>query len=87
MTEKNNNRNGLTMSTHLRSDLQASEWITQAEAARLRGVSRQAIARLVKKGRFQLLRVGGRVFLRVSDVQKFKAELPGRPPKDDSKGR
>ena len=77
---ENSTRNGLTMSTYLSGNNSASEdWISQAEAARIRGVSRQAIARLIKKGRFEILRIGGKVLLRRSEVESFEPELPGRP--------
>jgi len=66
------------MASHLRDP---NEWISQAEAARLRGVSRQAIAFLVKKGRLPLLKIGGRVLVRRKEVEKFKPEAAGRPPK------
>ena len=51
--------------------LKPDEWITQAEAARIRGVTRQAIARLVEKGRFQLLTIAGRVLLRRAEVEAY----------------
>jgi predicted DNA-binding protein (UPF0251 family) len=56
-----------------------SEWISQAEAGRIRGVSRQAIARLIHKGRFKVLKVAGRVLLRRADIESYRAESPGRP--------
>ncbi|MGH9328428.1 MAG: helix-turn-helix domain-containing protein [Terriglobia bacterium] len=59
----------------------ANEWISQAEAARLRGVSRQAIAVLVKKGRLPVLKIGGRVLVRRKEVESFTPEAAGRPPK------
>jgi excisionase family DNA binding protein len=59
----------------------ASEWISQAEAARLRGVSRQAIATLVKKGRLPTLKIGGRTFVKRKEVEQFAPEPSGRPPK------
>lgn len=66
------------MSSHLRD---ADEWISQAQAARLRGVSRQAIALLVKKRRLSVLKIGGRLLVLRKDVEEFKPEPPGRPPK------
>lgn len=70
------------MSTYFISTLKnKDEWVSQAEAARIRGVSRQAIARLVSKKRFQVLRVAGRVFLNRRDVERYTAEAPGRPKK------
>lgn len=60
----------------------ANEWISQAEAARLRGVSRQAIAILVKKGRLPILKIGGRLLVRRKDVESFRPEPAGRPPND-----
>ena len=66
------------MSTHLRVP---EEWISQAEAARLRRVSRQAISLLVKKGRLPILTIGGRVFVHRQEVEQFTPDPPGRPPK------
>jgi excisionase family DNA binding protein len=57
------------------------DWVSQAEAARIRGVSRQAISRLIKKGRFQVLEIGGKVLLNRSEIEAFVPELPGRPAK------
>lgn len=77
-----NIRNKLTMSTNLSGAQDASaDWISQAEAARIRGVSRQAIARLVKKGRFRVFKIGGKILLRRSEVKAFEPEQPGRPHK------
>jgi excisionase family DNA binding protein len=66
------------MSTHFRDP---TEWISQAEAARLRSVSRQAIALLVKKGRLPVLKIGGRVLVRRKEVEEFTPEPAGRHPK------
>jgi excisionase family DNA binding protein len=66
------------MSTNFRDP---NEWISQAEAARLRGVSRQAIAVLVKKGRLSALKIGGRLLVRRKEVESFTPEGAGRPPK------
>ena len=70
------------MSTHSFNYVRTSEdWVSQADAARIRGVSRQAIGRLLKKGRFRVLKIGGKVLLKRSDVESFKPEQPGRPSK------
>jgi len=66
------------MSIHLDDP---DEWISQADAARLRGVSRQAIALLVKKGRLPVLKIGGRLLVRRKEVEEFTREPAGRPPK------
>lgn len=77
---KKNTRNGLTLSTYLSESTPASEdWISQAEAARIRGVSRQAISRLIKKGRFRIWKIGGKVLLKRSEVKAYKPEQAGRP--------
>jgi excisionase family DNA binding protein len=68
------------MSSHLHNP---EEWVSQAEAARLRGVSRQAIAILVKKKRLPVLSIGGRSLVRKTDVEQFVPENPGRKPKSD----
>jgi excisionase family DNA binding protein len=68
------------MSRHL-SDGAADEWISQAEAARIRGVSRQAIAELVKRQRLETLSIGGRLLVRRKQIEQFKAQPVGRHPK------
>jgi excisionase family DNA binding protein len=57
------------------------QWISQTEAAKMRGVSRQAIARLVRKGRFKTLSIGGKTLLRRSEVEEFQPKPPGPAPK------
>jgi excisionase family DNA binding protein len=69
------------MSTHFSGAVGSEDWISQAEAARIRGVSRQAIARLVGKGRFRVLRIGGKTLLKRADVKSYQPEAPGRPRK------
>jgi len=56
-----------------------AEWISQAEAARLRGVSRQAIAKLVRSQRLDSLTIGGRVLVNRAQVEGFVRRRPGRP--------
>ena len=58
-----------------------SDLITQAEAARLRGVSRQAIGKLVRQGKLKTYEVAGRQLLRKSEVVKYEIKPSGRPRK------
>jgi excisionase family DNA binding protein len=70
----------LTKTIHKNPDpIELTEWINQAEAARLRGVSRQAIAKLVANGRLRTLAVGGRTLVNRVDVLAFAPNPPGRP--------
>lgn len=72
--------NQLTKTTYSKPLLIApAEWISQAQAARLRNVSRQAIAKLVGNGRLRTLEVGGRSFVSRADVLAFEPNPPGRP--------
>jgi excisionase family DNA binding protein len=61
------------------------QWISQAEAAKIRSVSRQGISRLVRKGRFQTLSIGGKTLLRRSEVEDFQPKPPGPAPKGKRK--
>ena len=61
--------------------LVADKWISQAEAARIRGVSPQAIGRLLNKGRFRTLQIGGRILLDRREVENYKPKRTGRPRK------
>lgn len=65
------------MSTNLASE-PLEDWITQAEAARLRGVTRQAIARLIQRGRLEIMQIGGVTFVRKSAIESFEAAPAGR---------
>ena len=68
------------MSTYFsRTPIDLSDWITQAEAARLRGTTRQAIAKLIKQKRLATLEVGGRRFVRRQDVLAYEPLQAGRP--------
>lgn len=60
----------------------SENWITQAQAARLRGVSRQAINKLVKTGRIKSIRIASILLVNKEDVANFKALSSGRPKKE-----
>jgi excisionase family DNA binding protein len=62
-----------------------SDLITQAEAAKLRGVSRAAIQGLIQRGRLRIVEVAGRPLVLKSEVLKFEKEKPG--PKGPRKKR
>jgi excisionase family DNA binding protein len=57
------------------------DWITLAEAARLRNTSRQAISNLVKRGRLETIRIAGHIFVKKSSVLSFVESSPGRKAK------
>jgi DNA-binding XRE family transcriptional regulator len=59
----------------------ADEWISQAQAARIRGVSRQAIASLIKHHRVETLEIGGRLLVRRRDIEQFEPQKAGRRPR------
>jgi len=57
------------------------EWVSQAEAARLRGVSRQAISRLIQRKRLRTRSIAGYVLVHRDDVLTFVPRPSGRPKK------
>lgn len=65
--------------------LNLDDLITQAEAAKLRGVTREAIYNLVARGRLQTVEIGGQKFVRRSEVLDFEALPAGRPPESARK--
>ena len=68
------------MSTHSGDKpISPSEWISQAEAAQFRGVSRQAIAKLVRKGRLKSIVIGGHTLVSRAEVLSFHPRAAGRP--------
>jgi Helix-turn-helix domain len=62
-----------------------NDLITQADAARLRGVSRASVNELVRKGRFRRVQIGGKTFLLKSEVLSYVPETGGRPMKSEKK--
>jgi len=55
--------------------------ISISDAARLRNVSHQAILDLMKRGKLVHVEVGGRKFLRRSEVENYEPSKGGRPAK------
>jgi hypothetical protein len=47
----------------------------------MRKVTRQAIAKLVSKGKLTILRIAGMTLVKRSDVESFKPAAGGRPAK------
>jgi excisionase family DNA binding protein len=61
--------------------VRVEDLISLAEAARLRGVSRQAIDDLVKRGKLATVEIAGRRLVSRQDVNAYEPELGGRPHK------
>ena len=61
----------------MRVDL--SKLITQKEAAKIRGVTPQAINRLVQRGSLKSVEVLGRRLVFRDEVEKFEPSKGGRP--------
>jgi excisionase family DNA binding protein len=70
-----------TLSTNYSSDF--ADLIAQAEAARLRGCSRQAIAKLVAQGRLKTYMVAGRKLVSRAEVIAFEPLPVGRKPEEN----
>ena len=60
------------------------DWISQVEAARIRGVSKQAIAKLIARKRLSAREIGGRMLVRRSEVEAFVPMPIGRPRKKNA---
>lgn len=72
----------------LENNFKPDDWISQAEAAGIRGVSRQAIHQLVQKGRFRTYEVAGRTLVLREDVVQYEPDKGGRPPAiDEAEGK
>jgi hypothetical protein len=64
------------------NDAKLDSYISQAEAARIRDVSKQAIADLIKRGRLSKITVAGRTLVLRAEVEAFVAKPKlGRPRK------
>lgn len=69
------------MSKSTNKDSDIDDWISQAEAARIRDVSKQAIAKLIRRKRLAAREIGGRMLVRRSEVEAFVPLPIGRPRK------
>jgi excisionase family DNA binding protein len=69
------------MSTKKKIVFDPSDWISPAEAARIRGVTRQAITKLIQTGRLTVFSVGGRKLVRKDEIEAFAPLPAGRPRK------
>ena len=78
---KDSRKRVIKTTTFAKEKLVENKWISQAEAARIRGVSPQAMGRLLKKGRFRTLQIGGRLLLDRREVENYKPKRTGRPRK------
>ncbi|MEJ7576244.1 MAG: hypothetical protein WKF74_04485 [Pyrinomonadaceae bacterium] len=59
-----------------------ADLISQAEAARLRGVTRAAIQDLVRRERIRTVDIGGRALVYRSEIVNYEQGEPGRPRKE-----
>ncbi len=73
------------MSTYFMVKKEVGDLITQAEAARLRGVTRAAISKLVGKGKLKAERIAGNVLVYRKEVLSFTPAPSGRPRKKANK--
>ena len=61
-----------------------SELVSIPEAAKMRGVSNQAISKLMQRGRLTTIEISGKKFLLRKEVEAFEPDVGGRPRKDKS---
>ena len=67
-------------------NIDLSDLISQAEAARIRGVTREAIYNLVARGRLNTKEVLGRKYVYRSEVLAFEPAKTGVKPVSKKKG-
>ena len=58
--------------------------MSQGEAAKIRGVTHQAIVNLVRNGKLNAVKIGGKVFLSRKEVEGYVPGKGGRPRKKQS---
>jgi len=68
-------------------NLNPKDLITYTTAAEIRGVSVQAISRLVQRGRFEMIEIDGHKFVSRKAVEKYKPSIGGRPKQPAKKSR
>jgi hypothetical protein len=76
-------RNWVTLPMQRESEAKAGslkDLISQAEAARIRGVTRAAIRDLISRGRLVPVEIAGRLFVSRAEVESFEKRTPGPKP-------
>jgi hypothetical protein len=68
-------------------EVNPDDLITQTTAAKMRGVSLQAIMNLVKRGSLKSITIDGHTFVLRAEVEKFKPSVGGRPKKKGGRKR
>jgi len=63
-------------------NIDPSELVSQPEAAKMRGVSTQAINKLMQRGRLTVIEISGKKFLLRKEVEAFEPNITGRPRKN-----
>lgn len=58
------------------------ELVTVAQAAALRGITRQGIHHLITEGKLKTVEIAGKRFLNRSEVLQFRPDKGGRPAKN-----
>jgi excisionase family DNA binding protein len=71
------------LSTNFSEENQGGDWISQAEAARIHGVSRQAISKMIRAGRIRALEIGGHILVSRAEILGFERRTAGRPRSHD----
>ena len=59
--------------------------VSQATAARMRGVSKQAITGLIQRGKLTTVIIDDHVFLLRKEIEDFKPDVPGPRAKQTAK--
>jgi len=60
--------------------------LTVAQAAEIRGVTRQAINHLIREGKLPVVEIAGKRFVKRGEVLKFEPDKGGRPSKKKKGG-
>jgi len=67
--------------------IDTEELVSQKEAAEIRGISIQAIHKLMKRGRFTVIEISGIRFLLRKEIETYEARPRGRPRKDSASSK
>lgn len=59
--------------------LNPNDLVTYTTAAQIRGVSLQAISRLVQRGSLTMIEIDGHKFVSRKEVENYKPSIGGRP--------
>lgn len=61
--------------------IESNDLLTVTQAAKKRGVTRQAISHLIRQGKLPFVEIAGKKFISCKELNEYEPDVGGRPKK------